>query len=91
MLLFYLFLDKDDKPLIVDQPEENLDNESVYRYIVSFIKEAKQKRQIIIVTHNPNLAVVCDADQIIRMSIDKKNKKYDLTNPWKEKFMMPVD
>jgi wobble nucleotide-excising tRNase len=74
LLLFYLFLDKDDKPLIVDQPEENLDNESVYRYIVSFIKEAKQKRQIIIVTHNPNLAVVCDADQIIRMSIDKKNK-----------------
>lgn len=74
LLLFYLFLDKDDKPLIVDQPEENLDNESVYRYIVSFIKEAKQKRQIIMVTHNPNLAVVCDADQIIRMSIDKKNK-----------------
>lgn len=74
LLLFYLFLDKDDKPLIVDQPEENLDNESVYRYIVSFIKEAKQKRQIIIVTHNPNLAVVCDADQVIRMSIDKKNK-----------------
>lgn len=74
LLLFYLFLDKDDKPLIVDQPEENLDNESVYRYIVSFIKEAKQKRQIIMVTHNPNLAVVCDADQVIRMSIDKKNK-----------------
>jgi ABC-type lipoprotein export system ATPase subunit len=74
LLLFYLFLDKDDKPLIVDQPEENLDNESVYRYIVSFIKEAKQKRQIIMVTHNPNLAVVCDADQIIRMNIDKKNK-----------------
>lgn len=74
LLLFYLFLDKDDKPLIVDQPEENLDNESVFRYIVSFIKEAKQNRQIIMVTHNPNLAVVCDADQIIRMSIDKKNK-----------------
>ena len=74
LLLFYLFLDKDDKPLIVDQPEENLDNESVYRYIVSFLKEAKQKRQIIMVTHNPNLAVVCDADQIIRMNIDKKNK-----------------
>lgn len=74
LLLFYLFIDKDDKPLIVDQPEENLDNESVYRYIVSFIKEAKQKRQIIMVTHNPNLAVVCDADQIIRMNIDKKNK-----------------
>ena len=71
LLIFYLFLDKDDKPLIIDQPEENLDNQSVYKYLVHFIKEAKQRRQIIIVTHNPNLAVVCDAEQIIHMSIDK--------------------
>jgi len=74
LLLFYLFIDMDDKPLIIDQPEENLDNESVYNYLVHFIKEAKQKRQIIIVTHNPNLAVVCDADQIIEMKINKSHK-----------------
>lgn len=71
LLIFYLFLDKDDKPLIIDQPEENLDNQSVYKYLVHFIKEAKQKRQIIMVTHNPNLAVVCDAEQIIHMVIEK--------------------
>lgn len=71
LLIFYLFLDKDDKPLIIDQPEENLDNQSVYKYLVHFIKEAKQKRQIIMVTHNPNLAVVCDAEQIVHMVIDK--------------------
>lgn len=74
LLLLYLFVDMDDKPLIIDQPEENLDNESVFNYLVKFIKQAKIKRQIIIVTHNPNLAVVCDADQIIRMNIDKQNK-----------------
>ena len=74
LLLLYLFIDMDDKPLIIDQPEENLDNESVYNYLVKFIRKAKMKRQIIIVTHNPNLAVVCDADQVIRMSIDKQNK-----------------
>lgn len=74
LLLFYLFIDMDDKPLIIDQPEENLDNESVYDYLVTFIKKAKTKRQIIIVTHNPNLAVVCDADQIIKVDIDKENK-----------------
>jgi hypothetical protein len=73
LLLLYLFIDMDDKPLIIDQPEENLDNESVYRYLVHFIKAAKRKRQIIMVTHNPNLAVVCDADQIIQMRIDKLN------------------
>ena len=75
LLLFYLFIDMDDKPLIIDQPEENLDNESVYKYLVKFIKQAKEKRQIIMVTHNPNLAVVCDADQVIKMDIDKKNNK----------------
>jgi ABC-type lipoprotein export system ATPase subunit len=74
LLLLYLFIDMDDKPLIIDQPEENLDNESVYKYLVGFIRQAKKKRQIIIVTHNPNLAVVCDADQVIRMNIDKQNK-----------------
>lgn len=73
LLLLYLFIDMDDKPLIIDQPEENLDNESVFKYLVHFIKAAKRKRQIIIVTHNPNLAVVCDADQIIQMKIDKLN------------------
>lgn len=71
LLLLYLFIDMDDKPLIIDQPEENLDNESVFNYLVHFVKAAKQKRQIIMVTHNPNLAVVCDADQIIQMRIDK--------------------
>lgn len=74
LLLLYLFIDKDDNPLIIDQPEENLDNETVFKYLVKFIKEAKKKRQIIMVTHNPNLAVVCDAEQIVQMKIDKENK-----------------
>jgi ABC-type lipoprotein export system ATPase subunit len=73
LLIFYLFLDIDNKPLIIDQPEENLDNESIYYYLVHFIKKAKQKRQIILITHNPNLAVVCDAEQIIHMAIDKQH------------------
>lgn len=74
LLIFYLLIDKNDIPLIIDQPEENLDNESVYKLLVNFIKIAKKKRQIIIVTHNPNLAVVCDAEQIIYSRIDKKAK-----------------
>lgn len=74
LLIFYLILDNDDIPLVIDQPEENLDNESVYHILVHFIKRVKEKRQIIIVTHNPNLAVVCDADQIIHMQINKKDK-----------------
>ncbi|MGL4993303.1 MAG: TrlF family AAA-like ATPase [Bacteroidales bacterium] len=74
LLVFYLLLDMDNKPLVLDQPEDNLDNASVANTLVKFIKRAKSNRQIIIVTHNPNLAVVSDADQIIYVNIDKKNK-----------------
>ncbi|HBB56782.1 TPA: hypothetical protein DEW47_03140 [Patescibacteria group bacterium] len=75
LLIFYLLIDKEKVPLIMDQPEENLDNESVYSLLVPYIKKAKQKRQVIIVTHNPNLAVVCDAEQIIYAHMDKKNNE----------------
>ena len=74
LLLFYLLVEKNDGPLIVDQPEENLDNETVHEILVPSILLAKQRRQIIVVTHNPNLAVVADADQVIAASIDKQNK-----------------
>jgi ABC-type lipoprotein export system ATPase subunit len=74
LLIFYLLIDKNNVPLIMDQPEENLDNQSVYELLVHYIKEAKKRRQIIIVTHNPNLAVVCDAEQVIYAKIDKVNK-----------------
>ncbi len=75
LLVFYLMLDKQDIPLIIDQPEDNLDNKSVYEVLVKFIKQAKKRRQMIIVTHNPNLAVVADAEQIIHVSIDKTDGK----------------
>ncbi|MDQ7067548.1 MAG: hypothetical protein Q9M40_06025 [Sulfurimonas sp.] len=74
VIIFYLLIDKGDIPLIIDQPEDNLDNESVFEYLVPYIKQAKQNRQIIIVTHNPNIAVVSDAEQIIYTEIDKADK-----------------
>jgi len=74
LLVFYLLVDKGDIPLVIDQPEENLDNQTVYDLLVPCIKEAKKRRQIFIVTHNPNLAVVCDAEQVICANLDKQNK-----------------
>ncbi len=74
LLIFYLLIDVDLRPIIIDQPEENLDNETVFQKLVPFIKKAKTKRQIIIVTHNPNLAIVCDSEQIIHAKMDKDNK-----------------
>jgi ABC-type multidrug transport system ATPase subunit len=74
LLIFYLLIDRRDVPLIIDQPEDNLDNQTVYDMLVACLREARQRRQVIIVTHNPNLAVVCDADQIIYSHIDKQHK-----------------
>jgi hypothetical protein len=66
LLLLYLAIDKDDvRPLIIDQPEENLDPQSVYDELVQRFRDARQRRQIIIVTHNANLVVNTDADQVI--------------------------
>jgi predicted ATPase len=40
---------------------------------VACIREARKRRQVFIVTHNPNLAVVCDADQVVHATMDKSN------------------
>jgi energy-coupling factor transporter ATP-binding protein EcfA2 len=66
LLLLYLAVDRDDdRPLIIDQPEENLDPKSIFDELVERFRRAKQRRQIIIVTHNANLVVNTDADQVI--------------------------
>lgn len=74
LLVFYLLIDKSDCPLIIDQPEENLDNNTITKVLIPCITEARKRRQIIIVTHNPNLAVVCDAEQVIYCEIEKDKK-----------------
>jgi len=73
LLIFYLLVDKGRNPIILDQPEENLDNETVVSLLVPVLSEAKKRRQVLMVTHNPNLAVVCDAEQVIYSLFDRKN------------------
>ncbi len=66
LLTLYLALDQwDTRPLLIDQPEENLDPSSVYDDLVPFFREAAARRQIIMVTHNANLVVNTDSDQVI--------------------------
>lgn len=66
LLLLYLALDdSDNRPLVIDQPEENLDPKSVFDELVHLFIEAKAHRQVIMVTHNANLVINTDADQII--------------------------
>ncbi|MFG1625442.1 TrlF family AAA-like ATPase [Kribbella sp. NPDC049227] len=66
LLLLYLAVDQtDDRPLIIDQPEENLDPKSIFDELVGRFVDTRRRRQIIIVTHNANLVINTDADQVI--------------------------
>lgn len=72
LLLLYLAIDEeDDRPLIIDQPEESLDPQSIFDELVTRFRSAKNRRQIIIVTHNANLVVNTDADQVIVATVGR--------------------
>ena len=73
LLILYLGMDvADSRPLIVDQPDENLDNESIYELLTEYFKAAKTRRQIILITHNPNLVVNGDSEQIIVAKCERR-------------------
>lgn len=65
VLLALMLSSKSNSPLIIDQPEDNLDGEFIYQSLVPVLRLAKERRQIIIVTHNANIAVLGDAEQIV--------------------------
>lgn len=72
--LLTLILNIGDNPLIIDQPEDDLDNSLIYNLVVKSIREMKRRRQIIIVTHNPNIPVLGDAEGIIILERNKNGK-----------------
>lgn len=76
IILFQLFLhlSKSENPILIDQPEDNLDNRTVYQELNEFIKTKKSTRQIIIVSHNPNLVVSTDSENIIVANQVGQNK-----------------
>ncbi|MFM2168746.1 MAG: hypothetical protein RIS79_3117, partial [Verrucomicrobiota bacterium] len=57
-----------DQPLILDQPEDDLDNEMIFKIIVNELRRNKRRRQVILVTHNPNLVVNANADMIFPLN-----------------------
>lgn len=65
LLMLQLSLDKDDRPFLIDQPEDELDNKAIYEELVSYLREQKQHRQLFIVTHNANVLVGGDSECVI--------------------------
>lgn len=67
--LLAFLLSYGDEPLILDQPEDDLDNHLIYDLIVTQLREIKQRRQVIIVTHNANIVVNGDAEQVVALNV----------------------
>lgn len=75
---------EDTWPLLIDQPEDDLDSRSIYDDVVPFLKQKKKERQIIMVSHNANLVIGADSEQIIvanrhgndRVNADAKQFNY---------------
>ena len=67
LVLLKLLIELSDSkcPILIDQPEDNLDNRSIYSDLVQYIRSKKTQRQFIVVTHNPNIVVGADADNVI--------------------------
>lgn len=73
-ILPILLLDS-DTPLLIDQPEDNLDNRFVFETIVEKIRNIKLNRQLFFVTHNPNIPVLGDAEKVFVLESNGKNAK----------------
>jgi putative AbiEii toxin of type IV toxin-antitoxin system/AAA domain-containing protein len=65
ILLGALLFSSDQSPLLIDQPEDHLDSQFIARTVVGVLRRVKEKRQVIVATHNANIAILGDAEQII--------------------------
>jgi hypothetical protein len=72
--LLPLILRGSTAPLIVDQPEDDLDNSFIYQALVKSVRSLKSRRQLIFVTHNANIPVLGEADSVIVMEMSTPTK-----------------
>lgn len=82
ILMLIVGLSKSKSPILIDQPEDNLDNRSVSENIIEYLRNKKVERQIILVTHNANIVVNADAENVIVANQKGQNNK-DTTSPYK--------
>jgi hypothetical protein len=75
ILMLIVGLSKSKAPILIDQPEDNLDNRSITKDLVEYLRNKKLERQIILVTHNPNVVVNADAENIIIANQKGQNDK----------------
>ena len=75
LLRLIISLDESTSPILIDQPEDDLDNRSIFDDLVAFIKDKKKTRQIIVVTHNANIVLGSDAEEVVIANQNGSNAK----------------
>lgn len=82
ILMLIVGLSKSKAPILIDQPEDNLDDRSITKDLVEYLRSKKLERQFILVTHNANVVVNADAENIIVANQKGQNDKIQpaLTN-----------
>src|SRR5579859_649907 len=68
--LLPILLARRDSPLLIDQPEDNLDNHFIFETVVNAVQRLKKRRQMIFITHNANIPVLAEADLVLVMNSD---------------------
>lgn len=64
-LMEYLIYKDTNRPLLIDQPEDNIDNQTIYGQLTSWFRKLKNKRQVIVITHDANIVINSDSENII--------------------------
>ncbi len=68
-----ILLLQDTSPLLIDQPEDNLDNAFISNIVVNGLEKVKQNRQLIFITHNPNIPVLAECERVVTLKSNGKN------------------
>lgn len=74
ILMEYIVSKQTEIPLLIDQPEDNIDNETIYTKLTEWFEKLKMKRQVIVVTHDANIVINADAENVIIASKNEKNE-----------------
>ncbi|EAD3115973.1 hypothetical protein D9T15_08185 [Listeria monocytogenes] len=87
-ILSFSEFEGDDSPLIIDQPEDNLDNQYIYNNLVGLFKNLKQNRQVIIASHNSTIVVNSSTELVYVMDSDANNGWIQTSGFCKEKVVL---
>lgn len=76
-VLLKIYLAEGESPLIIDTPEENLDNRFVFEELIDAVRKAKETRQVFIATHDANLVVNTDSEQVVIAKFEEGTVRFE--------------